>query len=184
MTDRGPTVRAWAGASRGARRVSRLPLALGVLVVMLVVGGCGQEEGPVGSPDGADEHQAQESKDAAAEDAFLFVEAQVRLSDDADPTTRTFACDADGTSFEGGDSDEACAALVAQQSWLLEGDPADQICTQVYGGPEVAQLRGHVDGEAFQRRLDRTDGCGIQRWEQLEAVLGEPVDGHQEPVTE
>ncbi len=134
--------------------------------------------------EGADEHRAQEpGDDPAAGDAFLFVEAQVWLSDDGDPATRTFACDADGTSHEG-DPDEACAALVDQQSWLLEGDPADQVCTQVYGGPEVAELRGHVGGEAFERRLDRTDGCGIQRWEQLEAALGEPSDGHQEPVTE
>lgn len=117
-------------------------------------------------------------------DAFLFVEVEVRPAEDAAPTTETYACDAEGGSLDG--DEEACAALVEQRAWLVEGDPDDQVCTQQYGGPEVAELRGDVDGQAFERRVDRTDGCGIERWDRLEPVLGEPGGPADQgpPVTE
>ena len=47
-------------------------------------------------------------------------------------------------------------------------------CTQQYGGPAVATVRGRVGGRAVDARFDLTDGCAIARWERFAWLLGEP----------
>ena len=135
----------------------------------VVLDGAEQDVGPL---EVDDDHRADIPDGSPAGSPFLLAEVEVRADEGAEPSMATYACDADGSS-EDGEGDEACAALVQERSWLLEGDPADQMCTQQYGGPQVARLRGHVDGQPFERRLDRADGCGIDRWDRLEAALGE-----------
>ncbi|MBX9424024.1 MULTISPECIES: SSI family serine proteinase inhibitor [Streptomyces] len=49
--------------------------------------------------------------------------------------------------------------------------PEDQLCTQVYGGPAVAQVTGTWRGRSVDARFSRADGCEIARWENLEPVL-------------
>ncbi|MEU7120451.1 SSI family serine proteinase inhibitor [Streptomyces zaomyceticus] len=49
--------------------------------------------------------------------------------------------------------------------------PADQLCTQVYGGPAVAHITGTWQGRTVDARFSRADGCEIDRWENLEPVL-------------
>ncbi|MCX4982211.1 SSI family serine proteinase inhibitor [Streptomyces sp. NBC_00572] len=49
--------------------------------------------------------------------------------------------------------------------------PADQFCTQVYGGPAVAHITGTWQGRSVDARFSRADGCEIDRWENLEPVL-------------
>ncbi|MEV6244691.1 SSI family serine proteinase inhibitor [Streptomyces sp. NPDC051742] len=90
---------------------------------------------------------------------------------------------ADGT-FEltcddraGGDHparDNACRRL---DQLAKEGEnpfkpvPADQLCTQVYGGPAVAHVTGTWQGRTIDARFSRADGCEIDRWQNLEPVL-------------
>ena len=134
-----------------------------------------------------DNHQSEVPSDRSRRSgAYLEVDVEVRASADASPTATRYACTADGRSAGDADADQACAALVDAEEWLLAGDPADQMCTQQYGGPEVADLRGEIDGQAFARQVDRGDGCGIARWDRLAPVLGVPLghQGSQPPVTE
>ncbi|APE22808.1 MULTISPECIES: SSI family serine proteinase inhibitor [Streptomyces] len=49
--------------------------------------------------------------------------------------------------------------------------PADQFCTQVYGGPAVAHITGTWQGRTVDARFSRANGCEIDRWENLEPVL-------------
>jgi hypothetical protein len=41
----------------------------------------------------------------------------------------------------------------------------DAVCTQVYGGPAVAEVEGLYRGETVDARFTRIDGCEIARWD-------------------
>jgi Subtilisin inhibitor-like len=43
--------------------------------------------------------------------------------------------------------------------------PDDAVCTQIYGGPAVAQVEGLFRGETIDARFSRIDGCEIARWD-------------------
>ena len=89
--------------------------------------------------------------------------------------TATISCDPpEGTGWLADTAGEACALLddEALFSRLVEGPPADQMCTQIYGGPEEALVTGTVDGEAVDTRFHRADGCGIGDWDTFEVLLG------------
>jgi aminoglycoside phosphotransferase (APT) family kinase protein len=47
-----------------------------------------------------------------------------------------------------------------------------RLCTQQYGGPQVAVVTGTVDGRTVNARFQRTDGCEIARWKAMAALLG------------
>jgi hypothetical protein len=44
-------------------------------------------------------------------------------------------------------------------------------CTQIYGGPATARVRGTLDGKPVDARFDRTNGCEIARWERNATLL-------------
>jgi hypothetical protein len=48
---------------------------------------------------------------------------------------------------------------------------ANVACTQVYGGPATARVRGTLHGKPVDARFDRTNGCEIARWERNAALL-------------
>jgi hypothetical protein len=45
------------------------------------------------------------------------------------------------------------------------------VCTQIYGGPQVARVTGRIDGRRVWATLGRTDGCEISRWDRLSPWL-------------
>ena len=49
--------------------------------------------------------------------------------------------------------------------------PADTACTEIFGGPQVAIVSGHVDGHRVWARLSRVDGCQIARWTRIPSLL-------------
>lgn len=56
----------------------------------------------------------------------------------------------------------ACASLTPA---ALRPLPRDAICTQIYGGPQTARVRGRVDGQSVDARFGRSNGCEIHRWD-------------------
>jgi Subtilisin inhibitor-like len=74
--------------------------------------------------------------------------------------TWTLACDPVGGSLPGARS--ACSRLSRA---ALRPLPRDSICTQIYGGPQKARVRGRIDGQAVDERFSRTNGCEIHRWD-------------------
>lgn len=64
----------------------------------------------------------------------------------------------------------ACAAL-AEHPDALEDLPGDIVCTEIYGGPQVAEVRGTLDGQVVSARFTRSDGCQIARWNRLRALF-------------
>jgi hypothetical protein len=43
----------------------------------------------------------------------------------------------------------------------------DQVCTQIYGGPEEALVTGRFRGRLVRASFSRKDGCEIGRWAQV-----------------
>ena len=68
----------------------------------------------------------------------------------------------------------ACTQL-AGQSDPFAALPADTICTQLFGGPQTAQVTGRWAGEPVDLQLSRTDGCRIAQWDRLGALLHGPT---------
>lgn len=81
-------------------------------------------------------------------------------------------CDADGASVSGDaqiDAAAACSALArpAVQNRLIGGPSPEQVCTQVYGGPQTAMLSGTLERQSVNTVVTRDDGCGIGDWDNL-----------------
>jgi hypothetical protein len=47
-----------------------------------------------------------------------------------------------------------------------------KLCTQQYGGPQVAVVKGTFNGRDVNSRFSLTDGCEIARWRALSPLLG------------
>ena len=77
------------------------------------------------------------------------------------------------------DDQAACEALAREevQRRLIDGPPADQICTEQYGGPDTATITGTIDETPVDTVIDRTNGCGISDWDELLAGLIPPALG-------
>lgn len=77
------------------------------------------------------------------------------------------------------DDQAACKALAKEdvQRRLIEGPPEDQICTEQYGGPDTATITGAIDETPVDTVIDRTNGCGINDWDELLADLLPPAVG-------
>jgi hypothetical protein len=80
----------------------------------------------------------------------------------------TLECDPPGGTHP--DPDAACKALAANRS-ALDPVPADVVCSQLYGGPSQATIRGTLDGREVAAELNRRNGCEIERWDRLAPVL-------------
>lgn len=100
---------------------------------------------------------------------------------DTETLAYTVSCGGDDASVEGADldPDEACEVLANPEavSRLVEGPPQNRICTEIYGGPDVATINGTMDGQAVGTTVDRTNGCGISEWDDLLAGLLPPALG-------
>jgi hypothetical protein len=102
---------------------------------------------------------------------------------DQETYTYTVTCLDDTATVEpadvGVEGDPACLALAdeAVQQRLIEGAPADAICTEIYGGPDVATITGDIDGTAVDTTVDRANGCGIDDWDSLLVGLLPPAVG-------
>jgi hypothetical protein len=71
--------------------------------------------------------------------------------------------------------DDICDRLARDPSLLTSiGPDPDRICTEIYGGPQVARIEGTVNGTAVAVDVTRNDGCGIDDWDSLEFLLGAP----------
>lgn len=153
-----------------------LTLLLAAVVVLAV--GCGDDdEVDAGDPSGT---TATTGTDDAAGvvpvSADLTIVAGTIDAPDSEGTA-TLTCDADAgtasaTGWLEGVAAQACANLIDPRVATALDEPAeDQVCTEVFGGPSVATIRGTIDGEPVDASLDRRDGCAIDRWDRLGLYL-------------
>jgi Subtilisin inhibitor-like len=78
----------------------------------------------------------------------------------------TLRCDPAGGTHP--DARKACGRLSAD---VLRPLPPGTICTQIYGGPQTARVRGRYRGRRVDVRFGRANGCEIDRWNRLGFLL-------------
>jgi hypothetical protein len=64
-----------------------------------------------------------------------------------------------------------CAAVAEIKPEVFEPVPGDTACTQQYGGPETATVKGTVRGKPVDASFSRVNGCEISRWKQAAGLL-------------
>jgi len=65
----------------------------------------------------------------------------------------------------------ACRRLAAGGPRLFAPLPKDIVCTEIYGGPQVARVVGFVQGKRIWATFSRVNGCHISRWDRLSPWL-------------
>ena len=68
----------------------------------------------------------------------------------------------------------ACALLAALERPFTP-IPRGAICTQIYGGPQEAFVRGTYRGRRVWARFNRAGGCEIDRWNRHAFLFPIPV---------
>lgn len=70
------------------------------------------------------------------------------------------------------DSD-LCGAAAGLSDADLAPTKADVACTQQFGGPETATIKGTLRGEPVDASFSRSDGCEIARWDKVSPLLNQ-----------
>ncbi len=105
---------------------------------------------------------------------------------DTDDVSYTISCLGD-TATVAGDApisgEQACIALADDdvRTRIIDGAPADRICTEIYGGPDFATIVGSYEGDTVSTTVDRNNGCGIDDWDRLLVDILPPAIGIIEP---
>ncbi len=143
-------------------------------VVLLVLAGCGGT-----SDDGPGSGDAPAAGDGGADPAAGGIsqpendlQVEIDLGDGSAPQTWTLTCAGlvEGTHPA---AQAACDHLDGLEQPFAPLDP-DLMCSQQYGGPQTAQVRGRWGGEPVDLELSRVDGCRIAQWDALVPVLPAP----------
>lgn len=99
----------------------------------------------------------------------------IKLSPESDPTEYVLECTRDGLgeATTVPNAEAACEAVkrLGAAFFTAKPDP-NRMCTQQYGGPQTATVKGTVDGQRVYASFAATDGCEIARWNALESILG------------
>lgn len=62
------------------------------------------------------------------------------------------------------DARAVCSKLKQVSTKTFEPVPAGTACTEIYGGPQTAQVSGRLAGKTIRAEFGRTNGCEIARW--------------------
>jgi hypothetical protein len=130
----------------------RALVAIGCLAV-LVLAGCGEDDEaePAGTPE-----------PGALADVTVVVDPD---GEDARPPRRiTIVCDAPSDS-------PGCEALSKVKPETFEPTPGNVACTQQFGGPQTATVKGTLRGEPVDTTFSMANGCEISRWRDAAAIL-------------
>ena len=68
------------------------------------------------------------------------------------------------------DAAEACDKLESMDDPFAPV-PKDVACTEIYGGPQTAEVRGTFRGQPVNARFNRTNGCEIERWDKVQFLF-------------
>lgn len=61
----------------------------------------------------------------------------------------------------------ACRQLSAFSTSPFAPVPPTTVCTEIYGAPQVARVRGTFRGRSVSARFTRVNGCEVERWKRL-----------------
>jgi hypothetical protein len=124
----------------------------------------------------------------SARDRYAVADLAITVAHpEAATATYHILCLGDAATVEGQerlDASVACTRLSDLQvrSRLVNGAPADQICTEIYGGPDTATITGSHEGATVNTVIDRSNGCGMNDWDSLLAGILPPALGVAPPA--
>ncbi len=49
--------------------------------------------------------------------------------------------------------------------------PTGTACTQIYGGPEIADVSGTFNGKHVDTQFSRGNGCELERWKKVDFLF-------------
>ncbi|HSL38230.1 MAG TPA: serine protease inhibitor [Arthrobacter sp.] len=105
------------------------------------------------------------------------IDLTVRLTEAPGAPEHVFRLAASGGALAEGctlpDSAAALAAVTQHGEDIFFPKPGPpKLCTQQYGGPQVAVVTGWFLGREVSSEFSRTDGCEIARWRTMAPLLG------------
>jgi len=117
---------------------------------------------------GCADEQSERASNALNEATALEIKVWPR-GEDSRATEYSLICvkEEDATPEEANqlpDAANACRRLLQLEN-PFEPLPLGVSCTQIYGGPQVAEVRGTFKGRSIKARFSRADGCQIDRWD-------------------
>jgi Subtilisin inhibitor-like len=126
-----------------------MKLALVLTVLALAAVACGEDD-----------------EEAASPPALADLTVTVDRDGDgaAQPKTATVRCERAGAS-------DACQALADVGADAFEPVSGTTACTEQYGGPQVATVKGTLRGKRVDARFSRENGCAIARWNAASRLL-------------
>lgn len=116
--------------------------SVALIVCAALIAGCGEDDEPAAAP-----------PPASVADLTVEVEPGGKRA--------TVRCDAP----------RDCADIAAVKPEVFEPTPGNVACTQQYGGPETAIVKGTFKGEQIDTKFSRQNGCEIARWEDARPIL-------------
>lgn len=150
-----------------ARALSRRPAALLTATALVVVaagcgGGDGGGSGSGGGYDGGSGTPPRSGDDPTRLTVTVYPEGRGA----GGAQTAKMSCGA------GEPSDaEACEAIDALPDDAVDPVPPGVACTEIYGGPDVVELRGALRGTGVDTVLTRENGCEIDRFDAFTDLL-------------
>lgn len=159
--------RSW-GASRGdeGRVVRPTPMTPGIMVLLCsaLISGCA--DGPATSAPTA---AATYSSSAVA----LHIEVRPRPGSVKRASLRCTAMRVRARGFLTADPRRLCRRARRVAGFLARPARRGGVCTEVFGGPETAWIRGTIGNRRIDRRFSQADGCEIADWNRVAELLGE-----------
>jgi hypothetical protein len=139
----------------------------------LALAGCGSQQsdnGPAAKPSG--------SGVVRPANPQTDLTVSVKAAQTAAATTWKLTCGPVGGDHP--DARAACASLDAAKKQAKDPfapTPKDQMCTQIYGGPQVATVKGTWQGKTVDSTFSRKNGCELKRWSDLSPIFGKIPPG-------
>jgi len=115
------------------------------LTVLVLLSGCGGDSDP--------------APKQSATDLRIIVWPTGRSGKKEEATLR---CSPAGGNLS--DPEAACDRLASIER-PFQRPEGDVVCTELYGGPAIAEIRGTFDGSQVAATFARTDGCEIALWD-------------------
>ena len=125
-----------------------------ILIALALLAGCGDD----------DEETAAPSPSGGAALAELTVTVDKDGDGGAAAKTSEVTCEAASDS-------KLCAAVAGMKADAFEATPGNVACTQQYGGPETATVKGTLRGDPVDATFSRENGCEIARWNAARLLL-------------
>jgi hypothetical protein len=121
-----------------------------ILAMLALVGGCGgaQDEESASTP--------------ALADLTVTVDPDGKGAKEAKTAAVQCASAADS---------DVCKAADGLKDAVFAPVAGNTACTQQYGGPETATVKGTLHGETIDAKFSRVNGCEISRWQEAAPLL-------------